>query len=220
MNLFKVLSTAAAGIALTVAFSAGASAATLSLIGTSTATALPSDYSRVGIVDGIFPQVGDIINVYDSATNGGSIGGGVSLDKYATVRFTFLGKEAQAANSVFSLGGTALSNQGAKGLWFSVKDGPGALNFLFETIFTRGAYAGAQSIVNNGTSSLAALALGFSDVFNGGQSVIAFLGDGRGDRDFDDMIVRIDVVPLPASALLLLGGFGGLGVFRRLRKKA
>jgi hypothetical protein len=74
--------------------------------------------------------------------------------------------------------------------------------------------------VNGGVSDLAALSISFGAVFNNGKSVYAFFGDGRGDRDYDDMVVRIDAVPLPASALLLLGAFGGLGAIRRKKKAA
>ena len=50
------------------------------------------------------------------------------------------------------------------------------------------------------------------------KKVLAFFGDGRGDSDFDDMVVRISVIPLPAGGLLLLTAMGGFAVARRKKK--
>lgn len=215
----KILGTATVGVVLAVAFSTSVAAATLSLVGTSTATTLPSTFSLSGALNGISPSAGDIINVYQSPTNGGSIGGGLSLSTQSGLRFTFLGKEAGAANAVFSLAGSTLSNTGAVGSSFTTNYAAGAVSFFFETIFTL-FNPGSQTITNGGISTLSALGLGFGSIFNNGQSVLAFFGDGRGDFDYDDMLIRIDVVPLPASLLMLLGSLGGFGAFRRLRKTA
>jgi len=63
--------------------------------------------------------------------------------------------------------------------------------------------------------------LAFSSVFNDGQSVYAMLGDGGGDSDLDDIVLRIDVeaVPLPAGGALMLTALAGFAAARR-RKKA
>lgn len=44
--------------------------------------------------------------------------------------------------------------------------------------------------------------------------------DGGGDRDYDDMVVRMEVspVPVPAALPLLASALGGLGFFARRRQ--
>jgi hypothetical protein len=62
--------------------------------------------------------------------------------------------------------------------------------------------------------------IAFSEIVD--NTVIAFLGDGFGDSDFDDMAVRISVeaVPLPAALPLFLTALGGFGIMRYRKNKA
>ncbi len=61
--------------------------------------------------------------------------------------------------------------------------------------------------------------IAFSEIVN--NTVIAFLGDGFGDSDFDDMAVRISVqaVPLPGALPLFLTAMAGFGAMRYRHKK-
>lgn len=160
---------------------------------------------------------------------GGTIGGGLFIDGKSRVNYTFIGKEAGATNAMFAVGGATLTNKMSVGSAISVsQSGPGAVDLMFQTaegagwedINGNGIKGELLSIINNGASQFAGLSISFSNVFNHGKSVYAFFGDGRSDNDHDDMVVRIDAVPLPATALLLLGAVGGLGALRRKKKAA
>ncbi len=217
---------ALAGLALAATMTTAAAAATFNITG-GTASVLPSTYNPA--CNGCTaPSVGDAITVFNGPT-GGSIGGGLGVSAGTTLRFTFIGKEASALNALFSIGGATLTNNGGFNTTFTVvQSAAGLLNFLFQTqeagmwddINGNGSGNDTLGIVNGGNTQFSGLSLAFSSIFNGGRSVYAFFGDGRGDVDFDDMVVRIDVVPLPATALLMFGALGGLGALRARRRKA
>lgn len=150
------------------------------------------------------------LQTYDAA----SPGPGLVLDQAARIRVTFLGKEAGAQNYAFSLGGT-VSNKDAVGSFYSTVVAGGTLDFSFSS--SLGTLA-----ANDGTF-IGTAAMGFSQLYNGGKTVYAFFDDSGSadDRDYDDMVVRIDVapVPVPAAGFLLIAGLGGLAALKR-RKKA
>jgi len=225
----KYLKRAVAGIATAVAFATAASAATFSVIG-GTPTTLPTDFDAALMAGPApLPAVGDPITSF-SGTDPFANGGGLYISASSQLTFTYLGKEATASNSAsqFAMGGTLLSTANNVGTTATAgQAGPGFVDFvfttmegMFEDINGNGSTMEALSIANNGTSAFSGLHIAFGMVFNNGRSVLAFFGDGRGDSDFDDMVVRIDAVPLPASALMLLGAMGGLGALRLRKKRA
>ncbi len=228
-KLLKCGTVAAAAI---FALSTAVSAATLSVIGGSQTT-LPNNFDA-GMMSGPapLPAVGDPITDYSGADPFAGGTEGLYIDSTTNLTFTYMGKEAAATNtaSQFGIGGQSLSNKGAVGSSITVwQTGPGFVNFvfttlegLFEDINGNSTTGESLSIANGIGSAFAGLHIAFGNVFNNGQSVLVFFGDGRGDSDFDDMVVRIDVtaVPLPAAGLLLLGALGGLGAVRSRRKQA
>lgn len=223
MNMKHVMVAAA----VAVGFGGAASAATLSVNGGSSITFGSGNY-------GTCPPTPPATECYDpsgpAATltvnlraffDAGSYPG-LEITDSAPIRVTFLGKEAGASNVAMSGVGGSVSNDDTIGSsYVAMVTGPGTLDFLFK-VFAGAGGAVTGSSAGAGGNFLNGAAIAFSDVFAGGRSVYAFFDDGgRGiDRDWDDMVVRIDVVPLPASALLLLGGIGGLAAMKRRRKAA
>ena len=185
-------------------------AATLSIVG-GTADVLPGNFNPAPGSGGAAP--GDPIVTFSAGVDGGSIGGGLSLSAPSTVRFTFLGKEAGATNNLVELSsGGALflnSDTSSAGDFIDVADDGGFVDFLFNT----DNLGGLDSIWNGGIADDTRLSLAFKLV--SATEAIAFLGDGAGDNDYDDMVIRIQAIPLPASLLLLLSGVAGLGYLRR-----
>jgi len=132
---------------------------------------------------------------------------------------TFLGKEANNKNVAFSMAGGEITTAGGPTSYTTNVGGPGLLDFNFESISNGSVVASAGSAGVTGTAGIA-----FGALFNGGRSVYAFFDDSgaNNNRDWDDMLVLIEVspIPLPASALLLLGGLGGIAAIKRRRKAA
>jgi len=197
----------AAAIA-SLAIAASANAASLSIVG-GTDIALPADYNPAPPVAGTGP--GTIVRSFTSAQ---IAFGGLMLDMASKVTYTYIAKQANAQNYTIALpSGMSLSNKGPLNASFSVTDDGGFVDFLFRTISS-----GAQiSEITNGVGATGPLARKLDVAFlqEGSKSVLAFFDDGRGDSDFDDMVIRISVVPLPAGGLLLLTALGGFAAMRR-----
>jgi hypothetical protein len=141
------------------------------------------------------------------------------LDGKARVTFTYMLKEAAYTNvlaettagwnQIFNTASSTIGTQSA-----SVVMGPGLLAFTLKTL------GQALAFANDGTAQ-GTVRPAFRTIFNTGRSVIVGSDDsGAGpDKDYDDLVARIDVapVPLPAAAWLLVAGLGGLGLAARRR---
>ncbi|WP_209017012.1 VPLPA-CTERM sorting domain-containing protein [Roseibium aggregatum] len=225
-----------------IAVSSAASAATLSIVGNPIAeTSLPGNFGSLRTADGTVDRNdalfrdnnGNLVlpagqpaafglSVFNSSNGAG---GGLALSGKSEVTFTYLGFEAGNTNTFSSneFGGAFFANKGAAASGFgdtiTALFDSGVTPFLLDFVFSTSG-GGGQSAENAG-SIASGLTLAFGPLFNNGKSVFAFLGDGAGDSDFDDMVVRIDVtaVPVPAALPLLVGGLGVLGFVARRRKR-
>lgn len=218
-------------LALALPLLAGAaSAASLTLAGTGygitkTIGGTGASFSLVtptytGLTGGV-GDVGDRLYILSGTVKTAS--NGLSMSAPARVRLTYLGSEAGFTNTSVNLltAATIFSNK------------VNSVGNVVQAVFPAGLLAFAyrsgngSGIANNGAAfntNLADIGIAFSDLFNGGKSVLVFFDDnGAGpDRDFDDLAMRVDVasVPAPAAGLLLVGALGGLGAAARRRHAA
>jgi hypothetical protein len=191
----------AAAVFAALAVAPAAGAATFAVTG-GERFALPSNYNPNPGVPGVGPKTEVLRNA------------ALSLLGKGVVTFTYIGTEAGYTNQLW-LGGTRI---------FDNKSGPtpsatftlaaGALDFAFRTV------SPAASAANGATAGF------FNSVAllqSAPGTVYAFFNDGaKVDQDYDDMVVRMDVapVPLPAAAWLLIAGVGGLAAVARRRSPA
>lgn len=109
----------------------------------------------------------------------------------------------------------------------------GDLVFSFATSGGGGVPAGSVANGSNPDDALGAAGMNFfatfgTDKMRAGEDLFLFFDDeGAGDDDnHDDLVIRLSVakepggpvIPLPASAFLMLGALGGLGALRARRK--
>ncbi len=193
-----------------------ASAATLSLTGGTSDVVLPDNFSELELSSSGLQAGVDTVTTYDSTnTNQGLV-----LSDTATIRFDYLGEEADFLNKAIELAGLGVlfDNQtsiaGVSSV--TVELTPGAFGLLPFKFTTSG--GGGQEAANGNIEN--PLSMAFSQISEDGKSVIALFGDGAGDHDFDDMAIRISVVPLPPAVLLFGGALLGLGWLGRRKNRA
>ena len=216
----------AIGAAVTSLFLAtAASAASLSIVGGNDVV-LPGNHdpNYSGLDPALLPSigVGDTVKAFaDGGTTGEIFNGanGLMLDAAARIRITFLGKQANATNIALNKSGGSLNNKtSARGDFIESLDLPNWVELVFETYNNDGTIF--RGDIENNTAGQADDGLNMAFYLENDKNALAFFGDGRGDVDFDDMVVRISIVPLPAGGLLLLSALGGFAVVRRKAKKA
>lgn len=130
------------------------------------------------------------------------------------VTFSYIGSEAGYTNQFWADDVEIFGNKTAGQAPVTLDFGAGALPFAFRTANPAG---GAANGASEGFYDSLAL-FGLS-----GTSVYALFNDSfTGDKDYDDMVVRMDVapIPLPAAAWMLLTALGGLGLARRRKAAA
>jgi hypothetical protein len=202
-------------------------------------TTQASMFSFVGGDNGVLPAnwnpsdasaISQNIIVFDGVNEG------VRLDQSADLVYTYIGKEAGSTNSFGASGNAFFSDdffdkpRTAHNSAFEVLDAAaGFLDFNFMGLGTCCTAAGewvngAGNFGSNNRLSLAVAVLSPSSLY-------LMFGDGWGDNDFDDMVVRVDAtaasvvvfppsqVPVPAAIWLFgtaLVGLVGLGRRRKV----
>ena len=163
------------------------SGGTFSLVGGSTSVLR----SGFGLPDWTNPDgigIGSTIQVFDSHSPSGQ---GLFLSGPSLVTFTFLGSEAGYTDAAYFDGQNLFFNHGT-----AVGTTVGDLNAdagLLELLF-RSLTPGDKDAVNGGPIDPSVL-LGYA--LAGDNRAYAFFDDvASGDRDFDDMVVRIDLQPV------------------------
>ena len=209
-----------------------AQAATFSIVGGHDAKLL-ANFDPAGWVnaDNFNLGVGSTVTRFRHGNAAGGNGLFVSGPGLVDLKYTYEGTEASYKNlfeAAFTLSLPALfdnktstvgDNQTFTGL------SSGLVPAFFESVTP-----GNKDAIN-GTSINKDLKIAFA-VVNGGSTAYVFLEDiaRKGDKDFDDMVIRIDafdahgsdppvVTPLPAALPLFAGGLGVLGFFARRRRK-
>jgi hypothetical protein len=208
----KRLATAFAAAAL---MTTGASAATIGFSGAS------SHNSIVGSGhDGPLPSGYDLAYVrgdFKTALTG------LFLDEATKVKFTYLGSEANNTNYLTS-GSKSLDTATASiGDFFTAKLS-GFLDFAVGTLLPieRASYIENDGVAESGIKNPRDFGIAYVQ-FDGDPAWYVFFDDiANGDRDFDDLIIKVELakIPVPAAGFLLLGGMGALGAMSRRRKKS
>lgn len=195
-----------------------ASAAVVSLTVTGgNANTLPSSFGSYPLISGLVTPGSTSISEFNS---GNAASGGLQVSGPGIVHFQFVGFSASYQNSFGSGLSTLFTTAGstAGDTAQIVAGGAGLVPFFFHT--NGGATPSGTAI--NGVSITSPLSVAFADLGDG--SFLALFNDGGGsptdDKDYNDMIVRVSVspVPLPAAAWLLISAVLGLVSFSRIRR--
>lgn len=160
------------------------------------------------------PNVGNVVTTFntDQAANGE----GIYLTGNTRLRYEYLGSGAynnnHASSSFF---GTIFDNYVTPvGTTVDVQGSAGALDFTFTTdarfTTTAGSFTNAVGGLN-----LLALAV-FEET---PRSIVLLFGDGLGDSNLGDMMVRVSAVPIPSSIIFFASAMGCFASYRRFKAK-
>lgn len=206
-------------IALTTFSALNANASTFTLTGGTSAT-LPSNWTTLNWGTGLSDSSG--VTIFDKTAVDDS---GIFLDGPANLVYEYIGKRAGNTNTTsttqktdFFSTATPLSNTS-----YAELSSSGLLDFTFTT---NGKYTGGLmgSFTNGGTFGGFGSELSMTVFKASASSLILMFGDGAGDRDFDDMVVRVtatspvkvSAVPIPTAFWLF--GSAVIGFVRLSRR--
>ena len=207
------LKLAGATFAAIVAFGGAVSAATLSYVGTGQTHVVTQNNLGIGLNG---TSVDFISGDMKTASNG------LSLSGPANIRYTYLGYEAANTNYAASIGSGTLFTNGVSSIGSFASTTQAAAGLLDFSFGTSSPLSRIGQFFNNGGANPAdsKYAIGYKMISSTAFYVL-FDDIAGGDRDFDDIAMRVDVsaVPLPAAAFPLLTALAGLGFVGRRRRQ-
>lgn len=135
-----------------------------------------------------------------------------------TVVYTFLGKEASFSNVLLN-NGSIVMNDAVVGSTTSVANVSGGVDFGFATTTAGGT---PVSTINNGEANNSIVGIMYFDAsaYNAENNtnfsfLIGFNDFATGDADFDDYVIGVQAVPVPAALPLMASALGMFGIARR-----
>lgn len=203
-------------VALALSMSA-ASAATLNFVGTGQTHLVTGND-----IDAAFNSEIDIITGDQKTLTNGlflDLAGGA-----AEITYTYMGFEAGNRNFAAVRGGGVFNNYGTSASYVgqqltAYQEASGLLQFAFGTVAP---FRAIGLFVNSALAYPASpeIAMGFSRI-DADSFYVLFDDIAAGDRDFDDLVMRIDVaaVPLPAGVLLLLSAILAIAAVGRRQQR-
>jgi hypothetical protein len=198
--------------------SIAAKASTLSFMG-GTAGTLPGNWNPFPAPPPLDLAVGSPIKIFDAA------GEGIWLNGAANLVYTYIGKEAGSTNAFVtpsSLSGQFfITNATAPGSTINTSaSSAGYLDFSFLGLGTCCVLPGKLTNGEGNSGLNGGLALAVAMI--GSTKAYLMFGDGFGDSDFDDMVVKVEVSPVPVPAAIWLFGTALIGLvgFGKRRKAA
>lgn len=138
--------------------------------------------------------------------------GALGLNNGSSIKFTVLGFESSYADKfVFGSAGTLLKT--AIGSSLTTYAGAGLLDFYFED---QGKPHKVHDVIfKNGDQQTATLGFAILKGYGPYKYLLGFNDSSKTDADYDDMVVGVSAVPLPAAAFLFAPALLGFGALRR-----
>ena len=142
-----------------------------------------------------------------------------------TLTFTYLGSEAGHTDKFFTFNDLRFNNKQATNSAFSMEISSGqALNFYFTDTSSTQTVANGANVTGWGLNNNNSWQNTFGLKKESNTSYLLMYNDyvSGGDRDFDDMVVRVSLAPVPEpqTYAMFLAGLGIMGAIARRRSQA